>query len=261
MNIRIMILLLVTLASQLRVTTQFVSSSAGIIPPLPMTKCSNVDSTTTTPPKQRPAFVLLDSSSSASTDSEMCNDSTMAQIPPTTTAQEREEQKSRNKDQDEELPIFQEILGPFQPHYFRNHWTKHPLLIRKAFPPNTTSSWPTIQEIVTLASEEEDAEVRLITQTSSSHYELTIGYDPTIAQDAPKGNSTTTPSVILLINDVDRFHPTLSDWISQTFSFIPTWRMDDGQMSYSKTKGATIGRHVDNYDVFCKCSHPFVFFT
>jgi hypothetical protein len=145
----------------------------------------------------------------------------------------------------EELPIFQEISGPFQPHLFTNSWTKHPLLIRNAFP--STSSWPTIQEIQTLATEEEeeDVEVRRITQLSSTYYELTIGgYDPSTDYN--------NKSVVLIVNDVDRFLPTLSDWISETFSFLPAWRIDDGQMSYSPKKGATIGRHVDNYDVFCK---------
>lgn len=34
-----------------------------------------------------------------------------------------------------------------------------------------------------------------------------------------------------------------------SFSFIPTWRRDDGQLSLAQ-KGGGIGPHVDNYDVF-----------
>jgi hypothetical protein len=240
----VVLLLVIILASQF--------SSAAFIHPQFTTKISNAGAWRK---NHHPSLlVLFYSPSSTSPDSGMSSNSNVAQTPNLAQVPQRQRQRQKQKhySQEEETPIFQEILGPFQPRLFMKFWTKHPLLIRNAFPPNTTSSWPTIQEILTLAREEEDAEVRLITQRSSSHYELTIGYDePTIAMHAHGGN-TTMPSVILLINDVDRFQPSLSDWISQTFSFIPTWRIDDGQMSYSKFKGATIGRHVDNYDVFCK---------
>jgi hypothetical protein len=233
----------------LSVSKQLFSSAAFIHPPFTR-KISNAGTTWSN--NHHPSFKnLLYSPSTTSPDSGISSDSNVSQIPNPAQVPQRQMQKQRRYGQEDESPIFQEILGPFQPHLFMKYWTKHPLLMRNAFPPNTTSSWPTIQEILTLASEEEDAEVRLITQRSSSHYELTIGYEPSVAMHAHDGN-TTMPSVILLINDVDRFQPTLSDWMSRTFSFIPTWRIDDGQMSYSKTKGATIGRHVDNYDVFCK---------
>lgn len=53
----------------------------------------------------------------------------------------------------------------------------------------------------------------------------------------------------LVVNDVDRYYPPLADWIHSTFSFLPHWRMDDGQISLAE-EGGGIGPHVDNYDVF-----------
>ncbi len=37
----------------------------------------------------------------------------------------------------------------------------------------------------------------------------------------------------MVVNDVDRFHPSLFDFISENFSFIPQWRRDDGQSTYN----------------------------
>ncbi len=53
----------------------------------------------------------------------------------------------------------------------------------------------------------------------------------------------------LVVNDVDRYYPPLADWIHSIFSFLPHWRMDDGQISLAE-EGGGIGPHVDNYDVF-----------
>ena len=55
----------------------------------------------------------------------------------------------------------------------------------------------------------------------------------------------------LVVNDVDRFYPPLADWMFDNFcsSFLPNWRLDDGQISLAE-QGGGIGPHVDNYDVF-----------
>ncbi len=41
----------------------------------------------------------------------------------------------------------------------------------------------------------------------------------------------------------------IKDWIETTFSMVPQWRRDDGQISLSQ-EGGGIGPHVDDYDVF-----------
>jgi len=61
----------------------------------------------------------------------------------------------------------------------------------------------------------------------------------------------------LLVNDVDRWCPKLSDWMDRRFnsngsagSVLPArWRRDDAQISLSHPAGG-IGPHVDDYDVF-----------
>ncbi|CAJ1963201.1 unnamed protein product [Cylindrotheca closterium] len=53
----------------------------------------------------------------------------------------------------------------------------------------------------------------------------------------------------LVVNDVDRWIPSLSDWMDIHFGFLPRWRRDDAQVSLAR-KGGGIGPHVDNYDVF-----------
>jgi 50S ribosomal protein L16 3-hydroxylase len=65
------------------------------------------------------------------------------------------------------------------------------------------------------------------------------------------GNDTTTTmrKETLVVNDVDRYHPPLADWIRDEFRFLPNWRMDDGQISLAEMGGG-IGPHVDDYDVF-----------
>ena len=53
----------------------------------------------------------------------------------------------------------------------------------------------------------------------------------------------------LLMNDVDRYRPSLAAWMDQEFGFLPRWRRDDAQISIAPTGGG-IGPHVDSYDVF-----------
>eukprot|EP00536_Pseudo-nitzschia_multiseries_P008478 jgi/Psemu1/198185/e_gw1.215.85.1 len=70
------------------------------------------------------------------------------------------------------------------------------------------------------------------------------------------GNQTNVART-LLVNDVDRWYPKLSEWMDRRFngngaqgSVLPArWRRDDAQISLSYPAGG-IGPHVDNYDVF-----------
>ncbi len=52
----------------------------------------------------------------------------------------------------------------------------------------------------------------------------------------------------LLVQGVDRYIRAISE-LSQYVSFIPSWRFDDVMVSYS-VKGAGVGAHIDQYDVF-----------
>lgn len=52
----------------------------------------------------------------------------------------------------------------------------------------------------------------------------------------------------LLVQGVDRYIQAISE-LSDYVSFIPSWRFDDVMVSYS-VKGAGVGAHIDQYDVF-----------
>lgn len=57
-----------------------------------------------------------------------------------------------------------------------------------------------------------------------------------------KGNWT------LLVQGVDKYINDINP-LTKPFSFIPHWRLDDVMVSYA-TKGAGVGAHIDQYDVF-----------
>lgn len=118
-------------------------------------------------------------------------------------------------------------------------WGRHPVIFREAFPPSE-SSWASFDDIRQLASDE-DAEVRLVrclpTSSSSLSYDVSFGpFDPSSIDSL--GSSSLPYS--LLVNDVDRFIPSLADWMNEHFKFVPNWRRDDGQVSLS-SDGAGIG--------------------
>lgn len=147
------------------------------------------------------------------------------------------------------------ISGPMDPGKFlaTNCWGKEPLLIRNAFDAGqlreSLSVWPSWETVIEIATEE-DAPTRLIRQadpTDPSSYSLEMG---PISRDWYQ-NQQQRPSALwtLVVNDVEQFYSPLSDWMDQTFHFLPRWRRDDGQVSLAP-QGGGIGPHVDNYDVF-----------
>jgi len=75
-------------------------------------------------------------------------------------------------------------------------------------------------------------------------------HEDALAKTGSSGNGEAAVVVsTLLVNDVDRYVPSLSDWMDEHFRFLPRWRRDDAQISLARTGGG-IGPHVDNYDVF-----------
>ena len=137
-------------------------------------------------------------------------------------------------------------------------WGKKPVLFRRAFPPGE-DSWASYEDVVELASDE-DVEVRLIrcpphlpsdpsdpSLDRLDLYDVEVGpFDTSYVSEVLKSSSA---PFSFLLNDVDRFLPSLADWISSHFSFVPNWRRDDGQVSLS-SNGGGIDLHVDDYDVF-----------
>lgn len=148
-------------------------------------------------------------------------------------------------------------------------WGRRPLLWRRAFISESERHlqyakskhvdgecpWPSWDEVVECATFDE-AESRIITHQPNdvTSWELDVGPfrkdDLNLMLKLAEDKLETTQKVSsLVLNDVDRHYPPLYDWIFDTFSFLPRWRRDDGQISLSHTGGG-IGPHVDDYDVF-----------
>jgi 50S ribosomal protein L16 3-hydroxylase len=138
-----------------------------------------------------------------------------------------------------------EVEGSFSASLLKDHWGREPILIRGAFSSDEVA-WPSWEAMVDLACEEDGARVIRHTPGDLASYTLDVGpFDDLDDLFIEEGDEIGT----LVVNDVDRFDPSLSDWMDRIFSFIPRWRRDDAQVSLANRYGG-IGPHVDNYDVF-----------
>jgi 50S ribosomal protein L16 3-hydroxylase len=138
------------------------------------------------------------------------------------------------------------VQGPLTPSLLASNWGRKPLLIQSAFDINEPS-WPEWEEVVEFACDD-DAESRLIQHVPGDLTSFTLSVGP-FESSFLERISTKKKKWTLVVNDVERFHPPLSDWMDDMFAFIPGWRRDDGQVSLAPVGGG-IGPHVDNYDVF-----------
>ena len=145
-------------------------------------------------------------------------------------------------------------------------WGRRPVLIRRAFDAETLLSqdeeeqdesrgmWPSWNDVALLSCDE-DGESRLITHRPDDPYSWELQLGPFEDEDVvcvlrdKAGQHVVDDKWTLVVNDVDRFFPSLADWVANEFAFIPRWRQDDAQVSLSDAGGG-IGPHVDNYDVF-----------
>jgi 50S ribosomal protein L16 3-hydroxylase len=140
------------------------------------------------------------------------------------------------------------VQGPLSPNVLAPFWGRDPLLIRSGFDADNlleTDTWPS-WDTITQISFEEDADSRIIKHVPGDFTSFTLDVGPFVPEEFDALHDICWT---LVVNDVDRFHPPLAEWMDQTFSFIPRWRRDDGQVSLA-TKTGGIGPHCDNYDVF-----------
>jgi len=119
-------------------------------------------------------------------------------------------------------------------------WQKKPLLIRQALPDFET---PVTPDELAGMSLEEGTSGRIITENSAGQYEFEHG---PFAPD--RYDSIGDKDWSLLITDCEKHWPELIDWI-KPFCFLPRWRMDDLMISFAPD-GASVGAHIDEYDVF-----------
>ena len=178
------------------------------------------------------------------------------------------------------------IDGPFSKDTFASTgcWGRRPVVIRRAFDAeillsqnedeepdegegeekeeedgeSAVSMWPSWNDVALLSCDEE-GEARLITHRHGDPYSWDLQLGPFEDEDVANilGDKNTDQIIVgededkwtLVVNDVDRFFPSLADWVDEEYAFIPRWRRDDAQISLSDAGGG-IGPHVDNYDVF-----------
>jgi 50S ribosomal protein L16 3-hydroxylase len=146
----------------------------------------------------------------------------------------------------------EEIIGCWNSTIFASTecWGRKPLLLRQSFNTTLLPSWGDITGLACDEEEEEAITSRLISHQPGTLDTFKLDFGP-FEDDFLKESmlNDEKQATTLVVNDVDRLIPSLSDWMDQNFDFLPRWRRDDAQVSLAKVGGG-IGPHVDNYDVF-----------
>lgn len=130
--------------------------------------------------------------------------------------------------------------GIDQRRFLDEYWQKKPLLLRQAFPGFIT---PLPADELAGLSLEPETNGKLIIQDDQGAYHLEYG-----PFDEDRFTSLTGNQWSLLVTDVEKHIPEFTAFL-QPFRFIPDWRIDDLMVSYAPD-GASVGAHVDEYDVF-----------
>lgn len=147
----------------------------------------------------------------------------------------------------EQLPCWSRA---FVAHFLEAYWQKRPCVLRGAL-----LGLPALSpdELAGLACSDE-APSRLITGGSDAvPWSLRRGPldDLTFAElpdscASQEGSVealclTYVPDWTLVVNGLDRAVPTIADALLPMFSFLPSWRIDDVQVSYAPGAGASVG--------------------
>lgn len=121
--------------------------------------------------------------------------------------------------------------------FLREYWQRKPLLIRGALPDFEDPLEP--GELASLAME--DCVDARIVETCADGWGFRQGPFTDTEFDAP------VPWT-LLVQKVDHYLESIAE-LRLLVDFLPSWRFDDVMVSYAE-KGAGVGPHYDNYDVF-----------
>ena len=140
--------------------------------------------------------------------------------------------------------VFQQTIqwpeGIDEQRFLDEYWQKKPLLLRQAFPDFDT---PLPADELAGLSLEPETTGKLIIQDDLGAYHLEYG-----PFDEERFTTLTGNQWSLLVTDVEKHIPEFAAFL-QPFRFIPDWRIDDLMVSYAP-EGASVGAHVDEYDVF-----------
>lgn len=122
--------------------------------------------------------------------------------------------------------------------FLQNYWQKKPMHIRNAF---SKPYWLEPGELAGLACEE-DVESRIIQQVDNTWQVKSGPFEESVFPAMPEKYWT------LLVQGVDQWVPEVQE-ILKSFSFLPSWRLDDIMVSYAPV-GGTVSQHYDFFDVF-----------
>ncbi len=125
--------------------------------------------------------------------------------------------------------------------FLAEYWQIKPLVVRRAF--------DNVEQVIdaeTLAglSLESTVRSRIVQQVDETNgWVCQFGpFDESDFERLPARNWT------LLVQDVDKHLPDTAK-LTENFSFLPRWRIDDLMISYA-VAGGSVGPHTDQYDVF-----------
>jgi 50S ribosomal protein L16 3-hydroxylase len=121
--------------------------------------------------------------------------------------------------------------------FLGQYWQKKPLVIKQGF---NDFIDPLDEHDLAGLSEEQSIDSRIVSKTDNTWQ---VDHGP--FEDV---NQYCVGAWSLLVQSVDHFIPE-ADELMRAFDFIPHWRMDDLMVSFSN-KGAGVGPHLDQYDVF-----------
>jgi len=124
--------------------------------------------------------------------------------------------------------------------FLDEYWQKKPLLIKQGLPDFETPISP--DELAGL-SLEEDTTPRLILQNAVGEFSVENGPFGEDRFATLQGKDWS-----LLVTDVEKHLPEICEYLIP-FQFLPSWRIDDLMISYAPD-GASVGAHIDEYDVF-----------
>ena len=124
--------------------------------------------------------------------------------------------------------------------FLKQFWQTRPVLIKQAFANFENPLSP--DELAGLATDP-DIESRIILRENDIKWHCRYGpFQASELENLPARDWS------LLVSDIEKHLPEMRAWLAP-FTFIPQWRIDDLMISYAPT-GASVGAHIDNYDVF-----------
>ncbi|MCX7546001.1 cupin domain-containing protein [Marinicella gelatinilytica] len=122
--------------------------------------------------------------------------------------------------------------------FLKDYWQQRPYLFRETDVP--LAAVPNRQQLFDLAAQD-GVQSRIIYSDDQRRYFAV--YDEPEAWSSLTGKHPT-----LLVSDIEKWCPQAMSVLT-AFAFIKAWRFDDLMLSYAP-KGASVGAHIDQYDVF-----------